>query len=86
MPDRDPRSTLTTPPPEKLTITLATMLGDLLGCRLAAQCTGRCGYLTVIRVAPLINRFGLDARLVDLAPKFCCSRCGGAAELRVERI
>jgi hypothetical protein len=84
MRDPDPRSTLTTSPLERLTITPAMTLGDLMGCSLIAQCVGRCGYLTVVRIAPIINRFGLDARLADLAPKFRCSRCRGAAELQVE--
>lgn len=69
-----------------LPISEATTLRDLDRCKLFVACQGRCRQIARLPVPPLIARFGLDAKLIDLAPKLRCTRCGAFGHPTVERL
>lgn len=72
---------------EPVMITPEMRLRDLDRCDLTVWCQGRCRHGRRLPVRQLIDRFGLDALLVGLAPRFRCATpgCGGLGHMKVER-
>lgn len=70
----------------RVIITPELRLRDLDRCDMLAWCQGRCRQGRRVLVSRLIARFGLDALIVDLAPKFRCATCGGLGHLDITRL
>lgn len=71
---------------EPVLVTPELRLQDLDRCDMRVWCQGSCRQGRRILVSALIARFGLEARLVDLAPKFRCTRCGGLGHMDITRL
>lgn len=73
---------------EPVIITPEIRLRDLDRCELMVWCQGTCRHGRRMSIAKLIDRFGMDALIVDLAPKFKCNtpRCRAFGHLKILRL
>lgn len=68
-------------------VTAETRLADLDRCRMSVWCLV-CGFGRMQFIGQLMARYGADAKVKALEPKFKCSRpgCGGRGRIEAEKL